>query len=321
MRRFKVLILVHCIGLLFAGLAPVQAQCVLPHTLVNGQPTDATQVMANFNALLSCLAPGGSTNAIQYNAGTGSLAGVGPLTDGQVVIGSTGAAPQAQTLTAGAGISITNGAGSITIASTGGAPLPPGLYNQVMSATPTSAATALTNWLNQGTSTVTDSAVGVCINAPTSGTSPNVIGRIKAVPTPPYTITALIAATRNSTSNNGVGIGWYDGSSKLHVISYPTNAGAAPIFQVNKFSSVTVLNGTDFTSASNAFSQPVWLQIKDDGTNVSFAFSQEGANFIPVFTVAKSSGYLGASGYANLIFFVNPQGSQTLGTLMSWTES
>ena len=54
-----------------------------------------------------------------------SAAGVptwlGPLTDGQIIIGSTGAIPVAATLTAGSGISITNGAGTITIAAVGGA--------------------------------------------------------------------------------------------------------------------------------------------------------------------------------------------------------
>lgn len=43
---------------------------------------------------------------------------LGPLTNGQVLIGSTGADPVPATLTAGANISITNGAGTITIATT-----------------------------------------------------------------------------------------------------------------------------------------------------------------------------------------------------------
>lgn len=42
------------------------------------------------------------------------------LTDGQLAIGSTGAQPVAATLSAGAGVGITNAAGSITIAATGG---------------------------------------------------------------------------------------------------------------------------------------------------------------------------------------------------------
>ncbi|CAB4127705.1 hypothetical protein UFOVP93_43 [uncultured Caudovirales phage] len=42
----------------------------------------------------------------------------GTMTDGQIIIGSSGATPTAATLTAGSGISITNAGGSITIATT-----------------------------------------------------------------------------------------------------------------------------------------------------------------------------------------------------------
>jgi hypothetical protein len=42
------------------------------------------------------------------------------LTNGQLAIGSTGADPSAATLSAGTGVSITNGAGSITISAAGG---------------------------------------------------------------------------------------------------------------------------------------------------------------------------------------------------------
>lgn len=53
---------------------------------------------------------GGASNAITSIA----------LTNGQLAIGSTGADPTAATLSAGTGVSITNGAGSITINSVGG---------------------------------------------------------------------------------------------------------------------------------------------------------------------------------------------------------
>lgn len=60
--------------------------------------------------------PGGSDKSIQYNSG-GSFAGLGPLTNGQLVIGSTGVAPAAGSLTApAAGLTITGGAGTITFA-------------------------------------------------------------------------------------------------------------------------------------------------------------------------------------------------------------
>lgn len=65
-----------------------------------------TGVTITNNAALT----GGSSNSIVSTL----------LTNGQLLIGSTGAAPNASTLTAGTGVSITNGAGSITINSTGG---------------------------------------------------------------------------------------------------------------------------------------------------------------------------------------------------------
>jgi len=61
-----------------------------------------------------------TANAILLGAGTSPIASVGPLTNGQLIVGSTGNVPVATTLTAGAGIQITNAAGSITITNTGG---------------------------------------------------------------------------------------------------------------------------------------------------------------------------------------------------------
>jgi hypothetical protein len=54
------------------------------------------------------------------------------LTNGQLVIGSTGLQPVVSTITAGANISVTNGAGSITIAATGSAGF---VWNNVATAT------------------------------------------------------------------------------------------------------------------------------------------------------------------------------------------
>ena len=52
-------------------------------------------------------------------AASNGITSLGPLTNGQVVIGSTGNDPVATTLSAGTGVGITNGAGSITINATG----------------------------------------------------------------------------------------------------------------------------------------------------------------------------------------------------------
>lgn len=74
-------------------------------------------LFANIANNLGPLAPVNSS--VLASSLTGVPTWLGPLTNGQIVIGSTGAIPVASTLTAGAGISIANGAGSITISSTG----------------------------------------------------------------------------------------------------------------------------------------------------------------------------------------------------------
>ena len=58
-------------------------------------------------------------HAILVGDGTSPVQMIGPLTNGQLLVGSTGSAPVAASLTAGSGVSITPGAGSITIAATG----------------------------------------------------------------------------------------------------------------------------------------------------------------------------------------------------------
>ena len=62
------------------------------------------------------LADGG----ILLGSGAGAITATAQPTDGQLLIGSTGADPVLATLTAGSGISITEGSGTITIAATGG---------------------------------------------------------------------------------------------------------------------------------------------------------------------------------------------------------
>lgn len=59
-------------------------------------------------------------NAVATYGTGGSVGETGPLTDGQLIIGSTGVAPVATTLTPGSGVSIVNAAGSITISAAAG---------------------------------------------------------------------------------------------------------------------------------------------------------------------------------------------------------
>jgi hypothetical protein len=81
-------------------------------TFVTGNPGThslKTEVVSTLNTFL--LGQGATTPSTT----------IGPLTNGQVIIGDTGTAPVAATLTAGSGISIANGPGSITISASSSA--------------------------------------------------------------------------------------------------------------------------------------------------------------------------------------------------------
>jgi hypothetical protein len=58
-------------------------------------------------------------HGVLVGSGVGAITPLAAATNGQLVIGSTGADPAVAALTAGAGIAIANGAGTITISSTG----------------------------------------------------------------------------------------------------------------------------------------------------------------------------------------------------------
>jgi hypothetical protein len=75
-------------------------------------------VYSTTNNVLAGLATANSASLVTNS--TGVPAWSGTMTNGQVIIGSTGATPTAATLSAGTGVSITNGAASITISSVGG---------------------------------------------------------------------------------------------------------------------------------------------------------------------------------------------------------
>jgi len=95
--------------LVLGGLSAADAQCAaLPYTLSNGQPADATQVMANFNRLFNCVetptalplnGPGGGGVSIQNPSATAHYDFNLPATVGVVgaLLTSGGGGARAQT--------------------------------------------------------------------------------------------------------------------------------------------------------------------------------------------------------------------------------
>jgi hypothetical protein len=77
-----------------------------------GSVSSTSSIVAGTTLTIS----GNTANAFLYSGAAGLVSSTAAATNGQLLIGSTGAAPVKASLTAGSGITITPGAGSITIA-------------------------------------------------------------------------------------------------------------------------------------------------------------------------------------------------------------
>ncbi len=70
-RAFRLTLCAACIVLGSTGV--VQAQCTVPNTLTNGQVTDATQVMGNFDAVTNCINNPEPTPTKQFSGPGGGI--------------------------------------------------------------------------------------------------------------------------------------------------------------------------------------------------------------------------------------------------------
>lgn len=282
--------------------------------------SDGTNYLAIIGRNSSGVTPAGGTFAIQYNAGGGALAGVGALTAGQLVIGTSATtAPAAGTLTAGSGITVTNSSGTITITATGGAGVS-GLYAPVMSTLPTSAGIGLTTWINQGTASVADTAIGITITQPSGNTG--ISARSKATAATPVSYTALVAFSPypgNGTTNPTLYFGFYDGT-KFEGIGF-VNSGTGTnttTLVVTRWTNTTTFSTNPFTWTDGPWATPLWLKIRDDGTNLIYSYSTDGVNF----AILQTNTITTFLANANNIFLggLAPPSANNYMSILSWTQ-
>ena len=90
--------------------------------IVSGSSADLASLSLDTALPVASGGTGASTltdGGVLLGSGTGAFTALGQATNGQLVVGSTGADPVLATLTGGANISVTNTAGAISIAATG----------------------------------------------------------------------------------------------------------------------------------------------------------------------------------------------------------
>lgn len=321
MRLARTLIsMLSAASLMTAISTAADAQCPLPYQITNGQTADASQVMGDLNALATCVgnvSPGGSANALQYNSGSGSFGGIGPLTNGQLAIGSTGNTPQAGTLTPGSGISITNGPGSITISATAAGTISPFYDPSSIAITrPVSSAFTVNNSTGNTGALSNMASRGVVLTVP-SGASFITAMEQNVPSSSAFTVTAFVYPVSYLTGNWFWGLAVKDTSGKYVGLGF-RNLTPTAYFTFSNINTVnTFSTGTGIVNAQN----PVWVRLQLTGGNFIFSFSFDGENFVPGWTVS-STAYLSSSlATVGIITDNNSSGQNLILDVFSWTST
>ena len=270
------------------------AACTVPNAFLNGQTTDADTVMQNYEAIRDCAdkaAPAGVDHSLQIKTTTGTLSGIS-LGDGQLVIGATGGAPLAATVTPGPGVVVVNGAGSIVISASASpsangvdwlneaAIIRPGISSfSLVTSTIAPAGAAIVATERGMALTTTGGADGTGIMAETATPSGPWQATMLAVYAGSLSASNLPAiSVRDTSSGRAVQFGIGAGPSGLE-FSYRRNAGGSGLNET--LGSPQTL--TDIGLPAPA--QPIWSRLTFDGVDLVWSFSRDGETFTRAFSV------------------------------------
>lgn len=284
--------------------------------------------VAGANGPTGSTGPQGATGVSGTSGSNGATGATGPAgTSGSNgATGPTGPAGSSGSAGSTGATGATGPAGSSGSAgSTGatGATGPAGLFSNQITTPPT-----LSSWtqLNISSSaTAADSGVGPVITD-AFGTGPRVRALLQNVPSAPYTIDALFSVAIPASNYSGAGICFSDGT-KVQAMAVGMNNGS--VNRVVAFTSPSIFSADSTASQFWFFSaSSVWMRVKDDGTNIYFYHSGDGVNWNLRYSVAKASGFLGASGYTKVGFMLDVEGTAQAGstqacsiTLLSWKQT
>lgn len=173
-------------------------------------------------------------------------------------------------------------------------------------------------WQNQGTATAVDSQDTIFWTSPVSpGSATNVRALFRALPATPYKITAVIMPALRAVATNMCGLYLRNATSGL-VKGMVLGCSAAwpPFLTVAKWNSLTSFNASYGGPPIPQIPRPAFLRIEDDGTTITWSYSEDGLNWI----VAASTGHTDWV-TADTIGFGGDASNPTWGpsaTLLSW---
>lgn len=200
--------------------------------------------------------------------------------------------------------------GTAHCAAAGGGGGSGGLFNQILSATPTQSSTGLTTWVNQPTgATVTDAADGLVLHSSTSGTTNRSI-LSAAAPAVPFSITALVTMNQGPT----IGVGVSNGTT-MQGFDITLNA-AAPDICVSQATPPSTGAWSACTTYRPSGGALEWVKFTMDAAHeMTFFESSDGVAWRNI-----GGPFGGYTGYNTIVFAVDGSTGPADGTILSWTQ-
>lgn len=253
-----------------------------------------------------------SGDGASWEVGLGTVGGTGPYTLARTTIfdGSAGTSPISLT---GTSIVFCDLPASKV---GGGGSSAAGPFAPLWTTIPTMAGTGLSTWINQGSTTASDVSNGIAVSQP--GHTGDSFGLLSmAAPATPYSFAGVFSMTTFPTNYTQIGIGWYNSANgNMHLLELEWDASLQTI--VEEWNSPTSYNSTN--NSAPWVGGPLGFKIRDDGTTVYFYTSADGVQFNLQFSIAKSSGFLGSSGYNTIVFGIDANPNTTATVLMGWLK-
>ncbi|MGH6796567.1 MAG: hypothetical protein ACREDH_15540 [Methylocella sp.] len=185
------------------------------------------------------------------------------------------------------------------------------------SAVPTQAGTGFSSFLHTGgNSTKADKPNGIVVS--TSNTGDLIMVDLTTVPSTPYAFDLNLLAVAQGSGYIGYGlVGWSDGTKYLLLRMLQLYGETQILVDTwNAYNSHgSIVYGGNYTHPCG---QSEWLRIHDDGTNLNFYSSPDGAAFALIYQQGRTS-YL--SSPSHVVFGGRNEGADVSAVLRSWARS
>ena len=174
-------------------------------------------------------------------------------------------------------------------------------------------------WLNQGSASSHQTYGPIYLESYLNDAAANLRGMIKAAPSTPYTITALVDLATICAGNVTWGLLFYEQSSGKLIQHCRLQNNDDDYMAIRQWTNVTT-----FSSAPSAepffHSYPTWLRVTDDGTNLEFDFSVNGQDWVQLYTQLRGAFFTTAPSHVG--FGYNNGNNADIGAmvLLSWVR-